>query len=42
MMQDTGRKEPSSILPNELLNFSFLHAAQKEIAAAASGAKRLR
>ncbi len=42
MMQDTGRKEPSSILPNELLNFSFLHAAQKEIAAAASGVKRLR
>ena len=42
MMHDTGRKEPSSIRPNELLDFSFLHTAQKEISSAAGGDKRLR
>jgi ABC-type nitrate/sulfonate/bicarbonate transport system substrate-binding protein len=40
MMQDTGKKEPTSIRPAALLDFSFLHAAQKEIAANASGNKR--
>lgn len=40
MMQDTGKKEPPSIRPAALLDFSFLHAAQKEIAATAAGNKR--
>lgn len=40
MMQDTGGKEPSSIRPAALLDFSFLHAAQKDIASAGGGAKR--
>ena len=42
MMQDTGQKESTSIQPSALLDFSFLHAAQKEISSAASGIKRLR
>jgi ABC-type nitrate/sulfonate/bicarbonate transport system substrate-binding protein len=40
MMQDTGKKEPSSIRPAALLDFSFLHAAQKELSATAAGKKR--
>ena len=40
MMQDTGKKEPSPARPAELLDFSFLHAAQKEISATAGGNKR--
>lgn len=40
MMQDTGKKEPPSVRPAALIDFSFLHAAQKEIAAASSGNKR--
>ncbi len=42
MMQDTGQKESPRIRPAGLIDFSFLHAAQKEIAATASGAQRLR
>ena len=42
MMQDTGKKDPSSIRPTALLDFSFLHAAQKEISSAGDGNKRLR
>jgi len=40
MMQDTGKKEPASIRPAALLDFSFLHAAQKELAATAGGKNR--
>jgi len=40
MMQDTGKKEPTSIRPAALLDFSFLHAAQKEISATAGGKTR--
>jgi len=40
MMQDTGKKEPASIRPAALLDFSFLHAAQKELAATAAGKNR--
>jgi len=40
MMQDTGKKEPTSIRPAALVDFSFLHAAQKELSATAGGNKR--
>ena len=40
MMQDTGKKEPPAIRPAALLDFSFLHAAQKEISPTAGGYKR--
>ncbi|MGH7886616.1 MAG: ABC transporter substrate-binding protein [Candidatus Binatia bacterium] len=40
MMQDTGQKESTLIQPAALLDFSFLHAAQKELSANAGGKKR--
>jgi ABC-type nitrate/sulfonate/bicarbonate transport system substrate-binding protein len=40
MMQDTGQKESKLIPPAALLDFSFLHAAQKEIVAPAGAKKR--
>jgi len=40
MMQDTGQKESALIHPSALLDFSFLQAAQKEIARTAGGNKR--
>jgi len=40
MMQDTGQKESARVQPAALLDFSFLHAAQKEIASAAGGRAR--
>jgi hypothetical protein len=38
MMQDTGQKEPLALRPASLMDFSFLRAAQQEIAA--SGGKK--
>ncbi|HLN85791.1 MAG TPA: ABC transporter substrate-binding protein [Candidatus Limnocylindrales bacterium] len=40
MMQDTGKKEPPTIRPAALLDFSFLHAAQKELSATDPANKR--
>jgi len=40
MMQDTGKKDPASIRPAALLDFSFLHAAQKELSTTTGGNKR--
>ena len=40
MMQDTGQKGSPMIHPAALMDFSFLHAAQKEIAATAGANKR--
>ncbi len=40
MMQDTGKKDPVSIPAAKLLDFSFLHAAQKELAAGASSSNK--
>ena len=39
MMQDTGQKESARIQPAGLMDFSFLHAARKEIASAAASKK---
>lgn len=40
MMQDTGRKEPVTIGPAEVLDFSFLREAQKELARADAGKRK--
>jgi NitT/TauT family transport system substrate-binding protein len=42
MMQDTGQKELTRSQPAALMDFSFLHAAQKEIAAPHAADKRSR
>lgn len=40
MMQDTGRKEPVTVSPSSLIDFSFLREAQKELKPAGSGSRR--
>jgi len=36
MMQDTGKKEPVTVSPASLVDFSFLREARKELKPAAS------